>query len=98
MTTKASDLFLKNCFTCRHLSCDLDDREYGSSQWFICDKGEYEYREVKSDKMYDDAGKETNYLSRYKRCHEFPESVSFNGVSYVGFEKVLKKKVRNVQV
>lgn len=68
----------KNCFTCKHLETDWDDKEYGNSQWLVCAKGEYGHHEERNEKMYDAHGKETTYLRKYKSCHEFPERVSFN--------------------
>ncbi len=88
--SKNKEIFKKNCFTCKHLGADWDDREYSSQQWYLCSKGEYDLNEERSEKMYDKDGKEAPYLNRYKPCHEFPSEISFNYASFVKIVNCVK--------
>lgn len=72
----------KNCLTCKHLESDWTDYEYGNTNYYVCGKKD-DCSEARSDKMYDKDGKETKYIKKAKKCHEFPERISFNGESWV---------------
>ena len=85
---KISKIFKKNCFTCKYIDTDSTDYEYGNSNYYVCTKDD-DKSDFRFDQMYDKDGKETNYLKKSKKCHEFSNEIYFNHLS-IDLREVLK--------